>query len=107
MDVVVEWQTVWKGGISLQNKKSQFSDVPCHYLVIPLKCPSELADQPVRQQSVNHRHFGVDDRNEGRKDGYKRQAGRLYLHNAAHEKLTTSDEVLREELGGDMLDCPR
>ena len=40
------------------------------------------------------------------KTGEKGKGGRLCLHDAAHEKPTTSDEVL-EELGDDVLDVAR
>ena len=39
------------------------------------------------------------------KMGIKSKAGCLCLHDAAREKPTTSDEVLGEELGDDMLDA--
>jgi len=35
------------------------------YLVIPLKYPSELADQAVQQQFASHEQFCVDNRNKG------------------------------------------
>ena len=35
----------------------------------------------------------------------KRRAGRLCLHGAAREKPTTSDEILGEEIGDDVLDA--
>ena len=66
------------------------------YFVIPLECPSELADQSV---IANHR---IDDRNKGRKNGSEGQAGRLYLHNAARNKPTDFDEIFGEGLGHDV-----
>jgi hypothetical protein len=73
-------------------------------LVVPLERPPKLRDEPGQDELSDLRKLGVDDGDEGGKDGREGQGGCLGFHDRPRKETSSSDEVLAKQLGDDVLD---
>lgn len=74
------------------------------HLVVTLESSAELADQSDEHQLADLRQLGVDNGDEGRKNGREGEGRGLSFHNRTGKQSLSSDQVFAKEFGHDVFD---